>query len=91
MLTFEGQQFKGSEAIVAKLVSLPFKRVQHRFSTVDVQPSNPASNSILIFVTGQLLVDDESNPQFFSQSFQLFADNGGNWFIYNDIFRLNLA
>lgn len=90
MLTFEGQQFQGGDGIVAKLSGLPFQKVAHRVVSVDVQPSSPTANSILIFVTGQLLIDEESNPQFFSQTFQLFAD-AGSWYIFNDIFRLNLA
>jgi hypothetical protein len=90
MLTFEGQQFQGSESIVGKLTSLPFQKVQHKVSTVDVQPGNQNSSSILVFVTGQLLVDEEANPQFFSQTFQLLNDNG-NWYVFNDIFRLNYA
>lgn len=66
--------------------------MQHKVNTIDVQPSNPQSPgaAILIFVTGQLLIDDESNPQFFSQVFQLYSD-AGNWFVYNDIFRLVLG
>jgi hypothetical protein len=90
MLSFEGQPFQGGQAIVEKLASLPFQKVQHKVSTVDVQPSSTANTSILVFVTGQLLVDEETNPQFFSQVFQLLSDNG-NWYVFNDIFRLNLA
>ncbi len=71
-----------------------------------MQPANPQGGSILIFVTGQLLVrlnalvflsdimlqvDEEQNAQFFSQTFQLFPDGAGNWFVFNDIFRLNYA
>ena len=36
--------------------SLPFQRVQHRVATVDAQPANPQLGSILVTVTGQLLV-----------------------------------
>ncbi|KAI3632947.1 hypothetical protein MIR68_009022 [Amoeboaphelidium protococcarum] len=91
MLTFEGQEFQGSEKIVEKLSSLPFQKVAHKVTTVDVQPGNTSGNSILVAVTGQLLVDNESNPQFFSQVFQLNNDGSGNWFVFNDVFRLNYA
>ncbi|PVU96809.1 hypothetical protein BB561_000909 [Smittium simulii] len=90
MLTFEGQQFLGAPQITEKLVSLPFQKVAHKVSTYDVQPSNTQGNSIMVLVTGQLLIDEESNPQQFSQTFQLCNDNG-NWYVQNDIFRLNYA
>lgn len=88
MLTFEGQQFQGSQRIVEKLQALPFQRVQHRVTTIDAQPSNPQSGPLLVTVTGCLLVDEEQNPQQFSQTFQLVPE-GSNYFIFNDIFRLN--
>jgi hypothetical protein len=56
MLSFEGQQFQGASNISEKLVSLPFQKVAHRISTVDAQPSNPNGQSIVVTVTGQLLV-----------------------------------
>ncbi|KAI8385023.1 uncharacterized protein BYT42DRAFT_564439 [Radiomyces spectabilis] len=90
MLTFEGAQFVGANAIVEKLVSLPFQKVLHRVSTFDAQPSAPNSSNLLVTVTGQLLIDDEQNPQMFSQTFQLIAENRTYW-VYNDIFRLNYA
>ncbi|KAI8148915.1 nuclear transport factor 2 [Fennellomyces sp. T-0311] len=89
MLTFEGQQFRGAQAIVEKLASLPFSKVAHRVSTIDAQPSFN-DGAILVSVTGQLLVDEEQNPQMFSQAFHLVPDNGQYW-VYNDIFRLNYA
>ncbi|KAI8924709.1 hypothetical protein BC831DRAFT_464078 [Entophlyctis helioformis] len=88
MLSFEGQQFQGSKLIVEKLQSLPFQRVQHQVVTIDAQPSNPQGGTILVMVTGRLLVDEEQNPQQFSQSFQLVPE-GGSYFIFNDVFRLN--
>ncbi|KAI9313916.1 hypothetical protein BX666DRAFT_1974766 [Dichotomocladium elegans] len=90
MLTFEGQQFSGASNIVEKLVSLPFQKVAHRISTIDAQPANPTIGSILVTVTGQLLIDEESNPQMFSQSFQLVPE-GTSYYVFNDIFRLNYA
>jgi len=88
MLTFEGSQFQGAEAIVEKLVSLPFQKVQHKVTTLDAQPSSTTVSSLLVSVTGLLLVDDSENPLNFSQVFQLLPD-GQSFYVFNDIFRLN--
>ncbi|CAO3689980.1 unnamed protein product [Umbelopsis vinacea] len=90
MLTFEGVHIQGVNGIVEKLSSLPFQKVQHRISTVDAQPSNPNGQSIVVTVTGQLLIDDETNPQMFTQTFNLIAEGQSFW-VFNDIFRLNYA
>ncbi|KAJ1949713.1 nuclear transport factor 2 [Linderina pennispora] len=89
MMSWEGQQFKGANDIVEKLVSLPFTRVVHKVTTMDAQPSLPGVTAIVITVTGQLQIDDEQKPMQYTQSFQLVDDNG--FFVYNDIFRLNYA
>ena len=97
MLTFEGNQFQGVKAIVDKLSALPFQKVQHAVTTIDAQPSNPTQGPLIVTVTGRLLVDDEQNPQQFTQVFQLIPE-GGSYFVFNgnffnshstDIFRLN--
>jgi hypothetical protein len=88
MLTFEGVQVQGPAAIVEKLTKLPFQRVQHQPSTVDFQPS--FNNGMIIMVGGHLKVDDESHLLTFSQIFQLQpAEQPGNYWVLNDIFRLN--
>ncbi|KAJ3021639.1 Nuclear transport factor 2 [Thoreauomyces humboldtii] len=89
MLTFEGQPTSGGKQIVEKLTNLPFQRVQHVVSTSDAQPGSP-SGSIIVTVTGQLLIDDETRPQFFTQTFHLYPE-GTSFFVYNDIFRLVLG
>lgn len=33
-------------------------------------------------------VDEEQRPMNFSQAFQLVQDAQGQWFVYNDIFKL---
>mmetsp|Transcript_996 Transcript_996/g.2508 ORF Transcript_996/g.2508 Transcript_996/m.2508 type:complete len:123 (+) Transcript_996:469-837(+) len=87
MLSFEGETFMGAEAIVQKLANLSFQRVQHQVTTFDVQPVVAAQpNSILVFVSGQLLVDDSTNPIKFSQTFHLMPKEGGYW-VHNDMFR----
>ncbi len=54
MLTFEGAETQGPQAITQKLSSLPFQRCQHQVMSLDVQPSK--ANGIIVFVTGQLKV-----------------------------------
>ena len=87
MLTFEGSQHQGAEAIVEKLTSLPFQKVQHVVDTRDVQPSANGGGA-LVCVTGKLLVDDDANPKNFTQLFHLIGE-GGSYYVLNDIFRLN--
>ncbi|KAI7871643.1 hypothetical protein BDF14DRAFT_1082714 [Spinellus fusiger] len=90
MLSFEGMQFVGISDISEKLVNLPFKRVKHNVSTIDAQPTAFAGGSILVAVTGALLIDEESNPQMFSQTFHLIPEGNSYW-VSNDVFRLNYA
>ncbi|KAF9955849.1 Nuclear transport factor 2 [Mortierella alpina] len=84
MLSFEGAPTLGAVAIVEKLASLPLDGLQHKISTQDVQPID---QGILITITGQLLAQGETNPQFFCQTFHMKSDANG-WYIQNDIFRL---
>ncbi|TFK43017.1 nuclear transport factor 2 [Crucibulum laeve] len=90
MLTWEGTPIQGAAAIGEKLAGLPFQKVQHKITTFDAQPSSPSIASLIVSVTGLLLVDDGENPLQYSQVFQLIPDNG-NYYVFNDIFRLNLG
>ncbi|VEU23388.1 DEKNAAC104592 [Brettanomyces naardenensis] len=87
MMTFESTQLQGSRNIVEKLVSLPFRKVAHRISTLDAQPASE-NGDVLVMVTGELLVDEEQNAQRYSQCFHLIPESG-SYFVLNDIFRLN--
>ncbi|SPO25357.1 probable NTF2 - nuclear transport factor [Ustilago trichophora] len=87
MLSFEGTQVQGAQAIVEKLTSLPFQKVKHQVDTRDAQPTGDG-NSLVVLVTGMLIVDDSPNPLKFSQSFTLNPENG-SFYVFNDIFRLN--
>ncbi|KAG4406750.1 hypothetical protein JTP64_004134 [Candida tropicalis] len=89
MLTFETSQLQGARDIVEKLTSLPFQKVAHRISTLDAQPASP-NGDILVMVTGELLIDEEQNPQRYSQVFHLIPD-AGSYYVFNDIFRLNYS
>ncbi|KAI9454299.1 hypothetical protein BJY52DRAFT_1285103 [Lactarius psammicola] len=88
MLTFEGTPIQGTSGIIEKLTSLPFTKVVHKVTTLDTQPSSPSVSSLIVSVTGLLLVDDGTNPLQFSQVFQLIPE-GGSYYVLNDIFRLN--
>lgn len=86
MLTFEGEQFQGREAIMKKLTGLSFTTVNHEITTVDCQPST--DNGVLVLVIGRLKADN--NHAFgFSQSFHL-RPGSGHYFVLNDMFRLGL-
>lgn len=87
MLTFETSELQGVQSILEKLTSLPFSRVEHKVITINAQPASP-NGDVLVLVTGQLLLDEERNPQNFSQVFHLMPD-GGSYYVLNDIFRLN--
>jgi len=88
MLTWEGRPIQSGDLIIEHLVGLPFAKVQHKVETLDAQPSSSTVASLLVSVTGLLLVDDSPNPLQFSQTFQLMPE-GGSYFVQNDIFRLN--
>ena len=66
MLTFEGEAVQGASNIVQKLVSMPFKKCRHEIIKKDFQP-NPFNNGVIIFVTGNIYVDEEPNPLKFAQ------------------------
>ena len=85
MLTFEGTQVQGAEQVIAKLQSVG--AVKHNVKTMDIQPSaNP--NSIVIFVTGAIQIGGD-NPLHFCEFFHLVSTGGANYYVHNDVFRLN--
>ncbi|KAH7235882.1 hypothetical protein BKA59DRAFT_485633 [Fusarium tricinctum] len=87
MLTFESASTLGVASITEKLTSLPFAKVKHQVSTLDAQPSNQ-EGGVIILITGALLVDEEQRPMNFAQSFQLARDASGNYYVFNDLFKL---
>jgi len=88
-LTFEGNLLHGAQAIGAKYATLGFKKVRCRVVSLDCQLS--PSSGILLFVCGELKVDDTENPIKFSQVFHLLPSDpqAKNFYIHNDMFRLN--
>ncbi|KAF2085012.1 nuclear transport factor 2 [Saccharata proteae CBS 121410] len=86
-LTFESQATVGAEQIIQKLVDLPFQKVAHQVSTLDAQWAHD-EGSILVLVTGVLLVDEEQRPMSYTQAFHLRPDGAGSFYVFNDVFRL---
>ncbi|PWY92504.1 NTF2-like protein [Aspergillus heteromorphus CBS 117.55] len=86
MLTFETSSMMGVQPIMEKLLGLSFQKVRHEIATLDAQPS--VNSSIIVMVTGALLVDEEARPMNYTQTFTLSPDGSGSYFVYNDIFRL---
>ncbi|KAF2724498.1 nuclear transport factor 2, partial [Polychaeton citri CBS 116435] len=87
MLTFEGSPVQGTEAIVKKLLDLPFQKIEHQVATLDAQPSGD-HGGIFVVVSGALLVEEEKRPMSYTQTFQLMPNGQGSYFIFNDVFRL---
>jgi len=85
MLTFEGQQMQGPDAILAKFKGVG--EVKHTITNVDCQPSNNP-NAILIFVTGSVKIGGP-NAVHFCEMFQLLSTGPGAYHVHNEIFRLN--
>ncbi|XP_057486968.1 nuclear transport factor 2A-like [Actinidia eriantha] len=55
MLSFEGHNIQGSQSIVTKLTSLPFRQCQHNITTIDCQPAG----CLFVFGFGNLKVTGE--------------------------------
>lgn len=60
---------------IADTQELPFTKVAHRVVTRDAQPASATVASILVLVTGQLIVDDGQNVLQFSQMFHVSASS----------------
>lgn len=84
-MTFEGQQFQGVQNIINKLKAAG--SVKHQVKSTDVQPS-ASPTSILIFVTGTIQIGGD-NPLHFCELFQLVSTAPGQYYVHNDVFRLN--
>ncbi|KAJ3192642.1 Nuclear transport factor 2 [Irineochytrium annulatum] len=85
MLTYEGTQFQGVNSIVEKLTNLGFQQIRHVITKIDAQPSHPTAGSIMITVFGQLQIDNEQHPFNFMQTFNLYPEGPGQYFVFNDL------
>mmetsp|Transcript_19954 Transcript_19954/g.17685 ORF Transcript_19954/g.17685 Transcript_19954/m.17685 type:complete len:151 (+) Transcript_19954:79-531(+) len=89
-LSYEGQGYQGPNKIMNKLRNLAIKSIKYDSKTIDVQPSG--CGGLMIFVTGDLTLDNIKNPVKYSQSFHIVPINAStsNFWIHNDIFRLQV-
>ena len=85
MMTFEGNQFQGSGNIIQQFKKVG--QVKHSVKTTDIQPSS-SSNAIVIFVTGAIQIGGD-NPLHFCEFFHLVGTGPGQYYVHNDVFRLN--
>ena len=88
-LSFEGEQFNGADAIIGKLTTLAFNQVQVQPITRDWLPG--PGGSLVIMVNGSMQLQGEQNKLKFSQCFTLIAAGPGNFYIMNDVFRINVG
>ncbi|KAI9798157.1 MAG: Nuclear transport factor 2 [Piccolia ochrophora] len=93
VLTFEGTSTKGVAEIGEKLASLPFEAIRHDLGqspkdAIDLQPS-PIEGGLIILVNGIIHQGEEGAKDLsFVQVFHLLRDDQGQYFVFNDIFRL---
>lgn len=86
MLTWETNNLQGPQAIIQKLLDMPFNTVQHRVTSISAQPSG-VPNALLVAVNGEMIIDQDQ-PLKFNQVWHLLQEGNAFW-IHNDIFRLN--
>ncbi|KAL4695209.1 hypothetical protein H8959_000304 [Pygathrix nigripes] len=79
-------KFQGKAAIVEKLSSLPFQKIQHSITAQDHQPT--PDSCIISMVVGQLKADEDPIMGF-HQMF-LLKNISDAWVCTNDMFRLAL-
>jgi hypothetical protein len=85
-MTYNGDFFCGLKQISEKIESFGFQKIQFEIDTKVVQ-DGPIQNSILVFVTGSLNMDD-TNLFKYSQVFNLCPNGQGGFYCHNDIFSL---
>jgi len=88
MLTYEGEQFMGTEQIMGKLSQLPGLQIDSNTAVFDFQPS--INDGIFVLCAGQLSID-EGAPLKFTHSFLLQKGGVAGYYVHNEVFRLNLG
>jgi len=89
MMSFEGDKFQGPDQIVGKLMKLQFQQCLHTTTLIDAQPT--VNNGVLVFCTGHIQTEGQERPLMFSEVFTLMPTPEGSFYVYNNIFRLNLG
>nr|XP_002129876.1 probable nuclear transport factor 2 [Ciona intestinalis] len=87
VMTFEGLECSGREAVMAKLKALTFKSIHYSITSIDCQPTG-LPNTVFLMVLGQLKTDEDP-PHSFCQTFILRGFEA-SFFIVNDVFRMVL-
>lgn len=85
MLSFEGEQFMGIQAIFNKYNSLG--TIKHVLKSIDVHPT--INDGIVCFVNGDLFIGEDTNGVKFAEVFLLQNGGSAGIYVHNDIFRLN--
>ena len=75
MLSYDGNQFQGIAQIMEKLLSMP--KVRHNPAACDIQPT---LNGVICFVTGDLFIDEDTNPIKLSQVFNIVPNEAGGYY-----------
>jgi len=84
LMSFEGVQVQGSQAILEKIKGFTFKTIRRGITAVDCQPT--FDGGVIVNVLGQLQMDEDP-AHGFTQTFVLKPANG-SFFIQHDMFRL---
>ena len=84
MLTFETEQFYGAQNIITKLTQTNINLKPNNYS---IQPSN---NGIIIYFSGMLNIDGDSNDMPFTRVIFL-AQNDGKFYVKNDIYKITFG
>ena len=84
ILSFESETYIGRDDIVGKLKSFQVATIPTNYS---VQPSN---NGILIFCSGSLQLNGETNQMPFVRCIVL-VNSGGSYYIKNDIYKVTFG
>lgn len=85
MLSVENDKFVGTKNIAEKLASI---KSQYKVTFHEIQPSQ---NGILIFLSGQMVLDGETNPINFHRIFFLAASQTGSLYVKNDMFLITFG
>ena len=84
ILNFESEVFIGRDDIIGKLKGLQVTTIPNNYS---VQPSN---NGILIFCSGNFVIEGQQNPMPFARCIFL-VNSGGSYYIKNDIYKITFG
>ena len=88
LLTYEGEQFMGVEAIMGKLSGLPNIDFDATNAVTDFQPS--VNEGIFAMINCSMAIDG-GQPLRFTQTFLLQKGGEAGYYVHNEVFRLSLG